>query len=510
MTINGATLTAITTDSGTGGDFITNDNTLTLSGAYTISGGSTDFLGIWIDGVFLTAFKPTGGTWSFTDTTALSDGLHTISFSRGANAAQAQSNGANSVGTSHTLTVDTAAPSAPTITSITDDVSPATGTISSGGSSNDTTPTLAGTAEANSTVTIFDGTTQLGTTAANGSGAWSFTTAALSQGNHSFTATATDKAGNVSSASAAYTETIDTTALTITNIVVAGDDDLTRSEAQSGFSVTGNATGANGQTITVEIRDLADNHLVDSRTATVTSGSWTANFPGNEAISGTDSYSIHASVSDAAGNLGTADHAYTTDSTVCFMPGTRILTPEGETAVEALKAGDLVTTADGEATPIRWMGRQTVSRLFADPLRVLPIRITQGALGENMPSRDLLVSPDHALLVDGVLIQAGALVNGASIVRETNVPERFTYYHVELADHSLILAENTPAETFIDNIDRMAFDNWDEHEALADSAEVQLVEMSYPRAKAYRQVPRATRDRLARRAEALNGLSQVA
>ena len=137
-------------------------------------------------------------------------------------------------------------------------------------------------------------------------------------------------------------------------------------------------------------------------------------------------------------------------------------------------------------------------------------RVKQGALGDNMPSRDLLMSPDHALLIDGALIQAGALVNDTSIVRETKVPERFTYYHVELADHSLILAENTPAETFIDNADRMAFDNWDEHDALPDAGDMQLVEMSYPRAKAYRQVPRATRDRLARRAEARNGLSQVA
>ena len=212
---------------------------------------------------------------------------------------------------------------------------------------------------------------------------------------------------------------------------------------------------------------------------------------------------------DTVSDGGSGTNVFLSD-TVCFMPGTRILTPEGELAVEALKAGDLVTTAEGKSMPIRWLGRQTVSRLFADPLRVLPIRITQGALGDNMPSRDLLVSPDHALLIDGALIQAGALVNDTSIVRETKVPERFTYYHVELADHSLILAENTPAETFIDNIDRMAFDNWDEHDALQDAGDMQSVEMSYARAKASRQVPRATRDRLARRAEARNGLSQVA
>ena len=129
---------------------------------------------------------------------------------------------------------------------------------------------------------------------------------------------------------------------------------------------------------------------------------------------------------------------------------------------------------------------------------MLPIRIKTGALGENLPCRDLLVSPDDALLVDGVLIQAGALVNGVSIVREAKVPQTFTYYHVELDDHSLILAENTPAETFIDNVDRLAFDNWAEHEALYPDGK-SIVEMPYPRAKAYRQVPRSIRERLAAR-----------
>jgi hypothetical protein len=180
------------------------------------------------------------------------------------------------------------------------------------------------------------------------------------------------------------------------------------------------------------------------------------------------------------------------------MPGTRIATPAGEVAVETLEIGDLVLTAEGASRPVSWMGRQTVSRLFADPLRVLPIRIRAGALGDNVPVRDLLISPDHAILIDEVLIQAGALVNGSSIVRETNVPEIMTYYHVELDDHSLILAENTPAETFVDNADRLAFDNWAEHEALYPEGKP-IVEMPYPRAKAHRQVPRSMRERLAKR-----------
>ena len=71
------------------------------------------------------------------------------------------------------------------------------------GITNDNTLTLTGTAEANSTVKVYDGATLLGTATANGSGAWSYTTAALSNGAHSLTATATDAAGNTSAASSA-------------------------------------------------------------------------------------------------------------------------------------------------------------------------------------------------------------------------------------------------------------------------------------------------------------------
>ncbi|MBV8744346.1 MAG: Hint domain-containing protein, partial [Xanthobacteraceae bacterium] len=129
-------------------------------------------------------------------------------------------------------------------------------------------------------------------------------------------------------------------------------------------------------------------------------------------------------------------------------------------------------------------------------------RVRAGALGEDLPQRDLLVSPDHALLIDGVLVQTGALVNGTSVTRESNVPMTYTYYHLELDDHSLILAEGVPAETFVDNMDRLAFDNWDEHEALYPQGKA-ITEMDYPRAKAHRQVPKAIRERLARRAMVL-------
>jgi hypothetical protein len=186
----------------------------------------------------------------------------------------------------------------------------------------------------------------------------------------------------------------------------------------------------------------------------------------------------------------------------CFCAGTRIGTAWGEGAVETLQRGDLVMTHDGRAMPVSWIGVQTVSRRFADPLRVLPVRVKASALGDNVPCRDLRLSPDHALYIGGAMIQAGALVNGTSIIRDSETPAVFVYYHIELDDHSLIMAENAPAETFMDNVDRMNFDNWQEHTALYPGGR-DIAELSYPRAKAARQVPQHIRAEIAARAAIL-------
>ncbi|WP_294541959.1 Hint domain-containing protein, partial [uncultured Rhodoblastus sp.] len=193
----------------------------------------------------------------------------------------------------------------------------------------------------------------------------------------------------------------------------------------------------------------------------------------------------------------------------CYCAGTLIRTDKAEVPVEMLKRGDLVMTTEGVARPISWIGRRAICAGFADPICCWPIRVMAGALGDNVPSRDLRLSTDHALLVEGVLIQAGALVNGTSIVRETSVPENFIYYHVELDDHALILAENAPAETFVDNVDRLGFDNWAEHEALYPDGKT-VEEMPFPRAKARRQVPLHIRAALDARAIALGAQARAA
>jgi hypothetical protein len=189
---------------------------------------------------------------------------------------------------------------------------------------------------------------------------------------------------------------------------------------------------------------------------------------------------------------------------VCFLRGTRIRTPDGSKPVDLLLIGDQVLTADGQIRAVRWLWRQTVVTAFADELRAYPIRIMAGALGEAVPQRDLFLSPDHAILLDGCLVQAAALVNDTTIVRVKNPEPRFVYYHVELEDHALILAEGVASETFVDNVTRRRFDNYADYEAVYGAGELAIAEMDVPRAKSARQLPHVVRERLAAQSKALS------
>ena len=201
----------------------------------------------------------------------------------------------------------------------------------------------------------------------------------------------------------------------------------------------------------------------------------------------------------ASGSSGQGDRDWNTfkgaQDVACFTAGTMIATPDGEVAVEALKSGDLVLTESGAAVPVRWVGRSMTARMFADPVRVLPIQIKAGALAENMPVRDLFVSSGHALKLDGVLVHAGALVNGMSIVRDTTAPLVFDYYHVELDRHDVMIADGVPAESYVDGIEDYKFDNIADRPAL----DAPVAEMDLPRAKSARQVPQSIRAMIAAR-----------
>ncbi len=146
----------------------------------------------------------------------------------------------------------------------------------------------------------------------------------------------------------------------------------------------------------------------------------------------------------------------------CFVEGTRILTSRGEVAVEALSVGDRVITARDGVTAIRriqWIGHRSIALdRHADRSLVEPVRIRAGAFGAHKPSRDLWVSPDHAIFVDGVLIEAKYLVNGVSIRRDTKA-RQVTYYHVELDRHDVLIAEGLTAESYISDGNRGMFAN---------------------------------------------------
>ena len=152
-----------------------------------------------------------------------------------------------------------------------------------------------------------------------------------------------------------------------------------------------------------------------------------------------------------------------TDMYPCFLRGTRIATLRGEVAVEALRIGDPVITAAGDALPVRWIGTRGFIASLIHPhhrAALLPIRITAGALGENCPVHDLYVSPEHMLCCDDVLIPAVKLLNGTSITRTASDElDVVQYFHIELSRHTVLYAEGAPAESFLDTGNRNMFSN---------------------------------------------------
>ena len=142
----------------------------------------------------------------------------------------------------------------------------------------------------------------------------------------------------------------------------------------------------------------------------------------------------------------------------CFASGTRIATAEGEVAVEALREDQHVVTAQGQTVPIVWLGHRTTHwRNHSRPQEARPVRIAAGAFGTGQPARDLVLSPDHAVFTDGVLIPARHLVNGSTVAQQDI--DEITYWHVELPTHGVVLAEGLACESYLDTGNRSAFDS---------------------------------------------------
>ncbi|WP_168193099.1 Hint domain-containing protein [Rhodophyticola sp. CCM32] len=146
-------------------------------------------------------------------------------------------------------------------------------------------------------------------------------------------------------------------------------------------------------------------------------------------------------------------------SVICFTPGTRLRTENGEVAIEDLGPGDRVLTRDDGPQEVLWSGHRRMSgaRLFAMPDQ-RPIRMRAGALGIDRPDEDLIVSPEHRVLVKGraamdlwaepeVLVRAIDLVGDRFITVDHSLRETF-YVHLMLDRHQVVWANGLEVETF--------------------------------------------------------------
>jgi len=162
----------------------------------------------------------------------------------------------------------------------------------------------------------------------------------------------------------------------------------------------------------------------------------------------------------------TSDHAGNTDISAvpvsvaapCFAAGTRLRTTQGDIAVEALRVGAKMVTASGTIRPVVWLGHRRVNcRNHPKPQSVLPIRIEAEAFAPGVPHRELFLSPDHAIEFCNTLIPIRYLLNGMT-VKQVQLPS-VEYWHVELDNHDVLMAEGLPAESYLDTGNRNQFDN---------------------------------------------------
>lgn len=144
--------------------------------------------------------------------------------------------------------------------------------------------------------------------------------------------------------------------------------------------------------------------------------------------------------------------------TPCFTQGTRIATPRGEVAAEHLRVGDKVVTRDNGLQPIRWIGQNTLTWRDMQMLSHLkPVLLREGSLGDGLPDRDMMVSPNHRILVSNdktalhfdepeVLVAAKHLIGGLGMHEVDSFGT--TYIHFLFDRHEILLSNGCWSESF--------------------------------------------------------------
>ena len=334
-------LTVVSDSGGSGTDDITNDETPTFGGTAEIGATVTLFAGAIAVG---SGVADKSGLWSI-DSKVLANGVHAIT-------AQSKDVAGNisSVSGALAVTIDNKAPAAPTAPDLAE--ASDSGSSKTDNLTNAKTPLFTGSAEANSTVTLFDGATVIGSAVADGGGAWSITAASLADGVHSITAKATDIAGNTGAASTALSVTVDTTIGAPTALDLATVSD-------TGASTTDNITKDTTPTVSGKADANVSVKLFDGATEI---GSATSNAAGSWSITAPELAegvrAITARATDAAGNVSATSTvlSITIDTTA---PGTSTvpnMTPATDSGVSTAdditnnKTPTFIGTAEANAT----------------------------------------------------------------------------------------------------------------------------------------------------------------
>lgn len=395
----------------------TNDPTPTFSG--TAEAGAT--ITLYENGTVIgTTTAQPDGAWSVSTSTLVS-GTHVIT----AVATDAAGNSSPN-STAFTLTVDTTAPQTPILTSVVDDVAGGvTGNLANGQITNDNRPTLNGTAEAGSVVSIYDGDTLLGVTSANASGAWSFTpTTGLNDGTRTLTVTATDPAGNVSPATSGFTIVVDTLAPTVPLITSIVDDVPNNTGAiGNGQSTNDTQPTLNGTAEANSAVSIFDNGALVATVNANASGNWSWT-PTASLGQGSHAYSVSAA--DAAGNVSAASPSTTiiVDTIAPGAPGNLVINATGNRVTGTAEAGSTVTitsetgvvlgtaTADGTGS---FTATLTPAQTNGQPLLAFAqdkAGNTGIAAGFTAPDTRVPEAPIITNVVDDVGIYTGAIANG--------------------------------------------------------------------------------------------------
>ena len=454
---------AASSDSGNSNtDNLTNNTTPTITGG-SATPGDTITLKDSSGNLLGTATVDSQGDWSITPSSPISTGTLKVTAT--------DPTGNISPETSVSVVIDTMLPTAPAITSLTDNVSGGiyNAGVNDAGATNDTTPTLTGTAEAYSTVNIYDGGNLIGTAITDGTGHWSYTTNALSEGSHDFTVAATDAAGNTGSASSSWSITVDTVASTTLTGDVASSSDT--SGALAGVTV-GNSTdnitsdttpsftgaGEAGNVITLTLANVSYKTIVkNDGTWTIETDSANANYvigtspindgktyatynsgnaldlalPNNGAnVDNAKTFSVSVTETDSAGNAASVTVPITidtivTDPTINITNGISPITGTGEAGAKvvlyqsvALATNDLNSATIGDTLAITGPS----NGLYTFTYTLSTALATNHVLTTSKP-RDMIITSEPALgqagVVTGTITEAAydaMVASGNSII----------------------------------------------------------------------------------------------